>query len=76
MDDTVSLGEPLYGREGWHATFPGHTRPPNEAKEASIASIIQTKQPKHAKAKNDDKITRAEFYIAKAQKQSYEHPDL
>ena len=73
MDDTASLGEPLHGREGWHTTFPGHTMSPNEAKEASI---IQTKQPEHAKAKNDDKITQAEFYTAKAQKQSYEHPNL
>ena len=73
MDDTASLGEPLHGRGHWHVTFPGHTRPPNEVKETGI---IQTKQPKHAKAKNDDKITQAEFYIAKAQKQSYEHPDL
>jgi len=73
VDDTTSLGEPLHGREGWYATFPEHTRSPNEAKEASI---IQTKQPKHAKGKDENKIAQAESYIAKAQKQSYEHPDL
>ena len=64
MDDTASLGEPLHGREGWHATFPGHAKPPNEAKEASI---MQTKQPKRKKAKDENKIAQAESYMAKTQ---------
>ena len=65
MDDTASLGEPLHGRGHWHVTFPGHTKPPNEVKEAGI---IREKQPKHVKAKNESKIAQAEFYIAKARK--------
>ena len=65
MDDMASLGEPLHGREGWHATFPGHTKPPSEAKEASI---MQTKQPKHKKAKDENKIAQAESYMAQTQK--------
>ena len=32
-DDTASLSEPLHGREGWRATFPDHTKSPNEVKE-------------------------------------------
>ena len=72
VDDTASLSEPLHGREGWHATFPGHTKPPNEAKEASI---MQTKQPKHKKAKDENEIAQAESYMAKTQRQSYEHPN-
>ena len=73
MDDTASLGEPLRGRGHRRVTFPRPTRPPNEVKEADI---IQEKQPRHKKAKGENKIAQAEFYMAKAQKQSYEHPDL
>ena len=60
MDDTAPLGEPLHGRGHGRVTFPGHTRPPNEVKETGI---IQAKQPKHAKAKNENKITQAEFCV-------------
>ena len=61
MDDTAPLGKPLHGRGHRRVTFPGHTGPPNAVKETGI---VQAKQPKHVKAKNESKITQAEFYIS------------
>jgi len=52
VDDMAPLGEPLHGRGHWCGTFPEHTRPPREVKEAGI---IRAKQLKHAKAKNENK---------------------
>ena len=65
VDDTDPIGEPLHGRGLRRATSPGHTGPPNAVKEMGK---VQAKQSKHAKAKNESKIIRVEFYISMERK--------
>ena len=63
MDDAAPLGEHLHGRGHRRVTFPGHTGPPNAVKETDK---VQAKQSKHVKAKDESKITQAEFYTSMA----------
>ena len=62
VDDTAPFDEPLRGCGHQRVTFPRPTRPPNEVKEASV---IQAKQPRHKRAKDENKIAPAEFYAAR-----------
>ena len=68
VDDTAPLGKPLHGRGHRHMTFPGHTGSPNAVKKNE--GKVQAKQSKHVKAKNEGKITQAEFDSSIARKLS------
>jgi len=67
VDDTAPLGKPLHGRGHRRVTFPGHTGSPNAVKETGR---VQAKQSRHVKAKNEGKITQAEFDNSMARKLS------